>query len=59
MKLYKEGNCWKACYDQQRKKYYGYIMYTDEKDKPASFMRLPRKSSIGWGHSLTTMTTTN
>ena len=29
MKLYKEGNYWKACYDQQRKKYYGYLMYTD------------------------------
>ena len=29
MKLYKEGYYWKACYDQQRKKYYGYLMYTD------------------------------
>ena len=29
MKLYKEGNHWKACYDQERRKYYGYLMYTD------------------------------
>lgn len=29
MKLYKEGNCWKACYDQQRQKYYGHLMYTN------------------------------
>ena len=29
MKLYKEGNYWKACYDQERRKYYGYLMYTN------------------------------
>ncbi len=29
MKLCKKGNCWKACYDQQRKKYYGHLMYTN------------------------------
>ena len=29
MNLYKEGNYWKACYDQERGKYYGYLMYTD------------------------------
>ena len=29
MELYKEGNCWKACYDQQHKKYFGYLMYTN------------------------------
>ena len=29
MKLFKEGNCWKACYDQERRKHYGYLMYTN------------------------------
>lgn len=29
MKLCKEGNCWRACYDQERRKYYAYLMYTN------------------------------
>lgn len=29
MKLCKEGNCWKACYDQQCNKYFGHLMYTN------------------------------
>lgn len=29
MDLCKQGKCWKACYDQQRQKYYGHLMYTD------------------------------
>lgn len=29
MKMYKQGNCWKACYDQDCRKYYGYLMYTN------------------------------
>ena len=29
MKLFKEGNYWKACYDQTRNMYLGYLMYTD------------------------------
>ena len=29
MKLCKEGNCWKACYDQERNKYFGQLMYTN------------------------------
>lgn len=29
MKLFKEGNCWKACYDKERRKHYGYLMYTN------------------------------
>ena len=29
MKLCKKGNCWKACYDQQHKKYFGHLMYTN------------------------------
>lgn len=29
MKLFKEGNYWKACYDQQHKKYFAHLMYTN------------------------------
>lgn len=29
MNLCKEGNCWKACYDQQHKKYISHLMYTN------------------------------
>ena len=29
MKLCKEGNCWKACYDQNHNKYFGHLMYTN------------------------------
>lgn len=29
MKQFKEGNHWQACYDQERRKYYGYLMYTN------------------------------
>ena len=29
MKLFKEGNYWKACYDQKHRKYFGYLMYTN------------------------------
>ena len=29
MKLFKEGYCWKACYDQQHKKYFAHLMYTN------------------------------
>ena len=29
MKLYKEGNCWKACYDKEHNKYVSYLVYTN------------------------------
>ena len=57
MKKLKEGNYWKACFDQKHNKYLGRIVYTNREGQTRELYETLEKSSIDWGRSPMTTTT--
>lgn len=45
MKQFKEGNHWQACYDQECRKYYGYLMYTDREGQTRKLYEITEEIS--------------
>lgn len=43
MKLLKEGNCWKACYDQKHNKYLGRLVYTDREGQTRELYEITKE----------------